>query len=151
MFRCCMDETGLPAAQLDAPPHGAKWPADADPALPLLERYCADCHHGSEGSFPPNFLHGAVRQVEANVKQCAERLFFRLSMWDSPLPLEAPMPPFYALQRKGLSPARWVGHDDLATLQQYVGHILKSETGRVPEMDDFIERGYDHLRGCRPS
>jgi hypothetical protein len=173
MARCCLEDAGLPPVRLDGFPHAVKWPDDANPALPLFERYCADCHHGSDlgshpshpsqdshpsqssqssqDSFPPNFLHGAARKVEANVKQCAERIFFRLSMWNSPLPLEAPMPPFHALQRKGLSPAQWVGHDDLATLQQYVGQILESETGKSPKMRDLIERGYDNLRGCMPS
>ncbi len=160
--RCCLEETGLPAAQPDVVPHAVKWPADADPALPLFERYCAGCHHGSgvspeshpsQGShpFPPDFLHGGSDRVEANVKQCAERIFFRLSMWDAPLRLEAPMPPFYALQRKGLLPAQWVGHDDLKTLRRYVSRILESESGKAPKMEDFIERGYDNLRRCIPS
>jgi len=148
MAFCCGEVGGAPEAQIET--HDAQPENDADPVLRLFRRYCADCHHGPD-TFPPRFLHGAPDQVKANIKQCAERILFRLSMWDD-LPharLEAPMPPFYALQRQGLSPDQWIGHDDFVTLRAHVRRTLESETGDAPEMGALIQRGYDRLMECK--
>jgi len=97
-------------------------------------------------------LHGSVQKVQQQVAHCAERIFFRLHMWELSPPIrpEAPMPPFTSLHRQHLSPNEWVDHVDLSAMENYVVDILRTETGGLPELKDLALKGYDNLRVCLP-
>jgi hypothetical protein len=121
------------------------------PALKAFHRYCAQCHH-EDLAFPPNFLHGSPRQIQEQISACAERILFRLEMWDlapSARP-EAPMPPVTALQRLHLSPEQWAGHPDLGVLKSYTADLLASQNGKPARLEDLAAKGYDNLRACSP-
>jgi hypothetical protein len=157
---CCTDAAGMPIAEVDAGAGGAgpeekeaerlaqRFP---EPALRTFFHYCATCHATAQPS-PPNFLHGEPAEVRANLAHCAERLFFRLSMWQVPhddRPKTA-MPPVQALRRLHLDPAEWPGHPDLILLRQHAADLLKSQTGVAPRLEDLAARGYEGLRECLP-
>jgi hypothetical protein len=121
------------------------------PALKAFHRYCAQCHH-EDVAFPPNFLHGSPRQITEQISACAERILFKLEMWDlvPSARLEAPMPPVTALRRLHLSPEQWADHPDLGVLKSYTADLLASQSGKPARLEDLAARGYDNLRACSP-
>lgn len=154
---CCVDDRGLAPARLEdgsapgAPPAVGTEQPDTR-AVALFARYCAQCHR-TRDTFPPNFLTGPPTQVRVNLAQCAERIFFRLSMWgvQPEARLKSPMPPVYALLGVGITDEQWPDHRDLQALRDYVGGVLRSETGRDPRPEDLMTRSYEHLRTCLPA
>ncbi len=117
--------------------------------MTLLNRFCGTCHR-TPAPFPPNFLGSGDARVPPSVEQCAERIFFRLSMWQLAPPArpKVPMPPLSALPQLRISPEPWPRHPDLRALTEYVGGLLKAETGQEPRIEDFMTRNYEQLRGC---
>jgi hypothetical protein len=154
---CCVDIEGMPDAVADVaiPPDVGRPAADEGetiPAIKAFRQYCARCHQG-EDTFPPNFLHGSAREVQAQVNHCAERIFFRLEMWglrasDRP---ETPMPPVNALRRLSIAPEHWATHADLAVLKNYATEVLKAVGDKPPRLEDLVAQGYDNLRECLPT
>jgi len=126
-------------------------PASASPAVRTFLRYCASCHRTADPS-PPNFLAGDAGRITANLAHCAERLFFRLSMWQLAAEGRAktPMPPASALRGLEIDPGSWPHHPDLALLTAYAEDVLRRQTGEAPRLDDLAARGYEGLRSCLP-
>jgi hypothetical protein len=151
---CCEDATEMPPPALDA--HSAQGPhEDAGTRTParydVFLRYCGRCHETPD-RFPPNFLHGTPGEVEAKLAQCAERIYFRLGMWQDRAERrpKTPMPPENALQGLAVSRTEWPSHPDLRVLQDYAGALLRSENGTAPRLDALEARGYGSLRQCLP-
>jgi hypothetical protein len=155
---CCLDDQDMPPPltdvdeTFDGPSFSIEDDQETIPAITSFRRYCAKCHQGEDSS-PPNFLRGSAKQVQDQVNHCAERIYFRLDMWqlrasDRP---ETPMPPGTALRRLNLTPERWAAHADLAVLKQYAAAVLQARNGVSPRLDDFLVRGYDNLTACLPS
>lgn len=140
---CCLDGAGLPPARLDAgEPAMQAPPADAM----AFYQYCALCHQTPERS-PPNFLYGDAGTVAANLRHCAERIYFRLSMWqlrsdDRP---KTPMPPAMALKQFNVEPDHWPASPELAGLKRYVAGLMQERPERL------LNGEYENLRGCLPS
>jgi len=153
---CCVDGADLPPASLDMDDGDSQLASvDADQgetAMKPFYRFCATCHRTRE-RFPPNFLYGDPNTVSANLAHCAERLYFRLSMWQlhPPQRPKTPMPPVHALQAWKLSSEAWPASAELTTLKHYVGGILKSQTGTEPIPATVIAREYETLRACLPA
>ncbi|HVR09378.1 MAG TPA: hypothetical protein VMW75_15120 [Thermoanaerobaculia bacterium] len=126
-------------------------PASASPAVRTFLRYCASCHRTADPS-PPNFLAGDAGRISANLAHCAERLFFRLSMWQLAAEGRAktPMPPASALRGLEIDPESWPRHPDLALLTGYAENVLRRQTGEAPRLDALAARGYEGLRSCLP-
>ncbi len=114
----------------------------------LFRHYCGRCH-ATEEHFPPNFLHGADAAVERQLQQCAERIYFRLSMWAQPHSSRAktPMPPTYALAAHALDEAHWINHPDLARLRAAVVARIEKESPHVAA-PTLLTRDYTQLRAC---
>jgi len=151
---CCEDTTGLPPPARDTHPRdqaGSPASVDSPPRYEVFVRYCGRCHENAD-RFPPNFLHGTPTEVETNLMQCAERIYFRLGMWgkEPPTRPKTPMPPENALQDLAVSRDTWPGHADLHTLREYAGDLLRSESGTSPSLDALEARGYGKLRPCLP-
>jgi hypothetical protein len=145
LARCCEDARGLPEGQVDsaAPPTG-----EGKGRFALLHRYCGECHGGPE-RLPPNFLHGAPAEVEGRVAQCAERMAFRLSMWDrGGRRAKTPMPPLSALRGLGVSARDWPEHADLESLREEVADVLRGRGEAGPSGPALGERSYESLRPC---
>ncbi|MBW8873395.1 MAG: hypothetical protein JF614_00385 [Acidobacteria bacterium] len=153
-------EAGMPQAMLDvlgggAGPEAAEAERLAarfqEPALRTFFRYCATCHATGQSS-PPNFLHGEPAEVRGQLAQCAERIYFRLGMWQLPRedrPKTA-MPPVHALRRLHLEPVEWPENPDLLLLRQHAADLLRTQTGAAPRLEELKARGYENLRGCLP-
>ena len=114
-------------------------------------RYCAECHLGSERA-PPNFLLGDADEVEAKLRHCAPRIYFRLSMWHRGPEARAktPMPPDIALRRFKLTDAAWRDGGALSGLLLSVNERLRAETGSAEGGDALLRQSYESLRACLP-
>jgi hypothetical protein len=142
---CCLDASSLPAPGTSS--IGSR--GTAAPSHAGFNRYCGQCHLGAEPA-PPNFLAGDTFAVETNLKHCAPRIFVRLSMWQRAASVRAksPMPPEVALHRMELSADAWRDGEPLAALLQSTAERLRTETGRVPDLDGLLHEGYENLRSC---
>jgi hypothetical protein len=137
-------DAGLPPPVLETRATTADF---AEPAVRSLYQYCGRCHANPEVS-PPNFLYGDEQRVRTNLAHCAERIFYRLDLWNLP-PTDrpkTPMPPIHALAALGLQPA----DPRLAPLRQHAAGLLRQETGKEPRLAELQARGYENLRNCLP-
>jgi hypothetical protein len=144
---CCLDASSLPPAQtLPVGEHGP--PAAAHAAF---HQYCASCHQGTLPQ-PPNFLAGDASAIERKLRQCAPRMFVRLSMWrrEPDTRVKTPMPPDVALHRFNVSAVDWRDGEALSGLITSVGERLRAETGTAPELTALLRQGYENLRPCLP-
>ena len=151
---CCIDPTDLPVAR--AASLGATTATEnaiagsrTVAAHTGFDRYCGQCHLGAEKT-PPNFLAGDAGVVEANLNQCAPRIFARLDMAKlaASARSKTPMPPDVALHRLGVSNDAWRDGEPLADLLEATAQRLRAETGRAPELESLLRDGYEALRPC---
>jgi len=137
---CCSNQDITSVAQTDpisSPP--------PDPLLDSFNRVCSACHR-SESTFPPNFLAGPPERAMRRIAQCAERIAFRLAMWDLKPGERAktPMPPQHIHYVDDEDHNEW--RDRLlpqlrAALRTIAG------TGLAPDAD-IITQPYATLRPC---
>lgn len=149
---CCLNDAGMPPAELDKPDNASTIIAQAaKPELSPFYHYCSLCHRTNQ-PMPPNFLQGDLTTVENNIAHCAERIFYRLSMWqfDEGTRSKSPMPPFTALEGLGMTYERWKTSDELSQLKHYVSKILQQQTGKAPDINEYVSKGFDNLRNCLP-
>ncbi len=139
---CCLDDTGMPTATLDAPEVDAA--VVSDEKLQPFFRYCATCHLTAE-RFPPNFLSGKASQVSENLRRCAPRMLVRLSAWGTPEEqrVKSPMPPATALRALGTTAKQWAHSAELEELRSYVEQLAQG-TGELDE-------AYEGLPSCLPT
>lgn len=117
---CCLDASAMPAIVLE----DAGAPAPTQPVAGVSAgiqdflRFCGACHRSAD-AFPPNWLQGDAREIEARVRQCAPRIAFRLDMWrmDATHRAKTPMPPVHALPMLGRTETQWRDGDELARLR----------------------------------
>jgi hypothetical protein len=151
--RCCLDDRSMPPPVDEevASHHSMDTAHEASlsSAHKAFHQYCGACHHGAD-TFPPNFLHGSPAQVKANLAQCADRIFVRLSMWDVPNPeqLEAPMPPAMHLLHHRISLDEWKRHADLQALRQEVVASIQRKRGATFSPEHLLRQDYDTLPAC---
>jgi hypothetical protein len=131
-------------------PHPRVEPVSAAANNPLMapfRAHCATCHDTTL-PHPPNFLHGSATQVEANLDQCAERIFVRLSRAHAPAgsPGVAAMPPVSGLAARNIDPARWANSPELAALTRAIEARLPEGASR-----QLPRRPYASLRPCLPT
>jgi hypothetical protein len=145
---CCADAAVMPPAAREALP-------DADPRadeiVRLFDWYCARCHRSRE-AFPPGFLSGPADRVRANLAQCAERIAFRLRMWElSPAERpKTPMPPAYALRDLAYPLRESLHRAGLEALTQHATAMVEARSGRAP-LPDLLAREYEELQSCAPT
>lgn len=146
---CCLDVRDMPPPRADEPIPDAGAAREAPAPLKPLYQFCAPCHFGPERS-PPNFLQGDASRVDANMKQCAERLYARLGMWQLPPDARAksPMPPPAALAALNIHPADWARSTELAALQRVAAGLLRSQGAAEPALAELTARSYETLRPC---
>ena len=140
----CCTVPPLPAARTTpAEPQLAE-----DPELAPFLRTCGACHRSTE-PFPPNFLSGDAERVRAQIGQCAERIQYRLAMWDlSPAQRpKSPMPPHAAQRIDERELGTW-RNGPLAQLRDAL-HRLATRDGRGLSSDAVtLNRPYASLRRC---
>ena len=89
-------------------------------------------------------------EVEANLTQCADRIFVRLSMWDitGPEQLEAPMPPAMHLLHQRIDPHQWTAHPDFQALRKGVEAAVQRTRGATFAPQNLLRLDYDTLPAC---
>ncbi len=139
---CCAHSSNLPAAKTDE--NEAIHVAANDPALNYFYLHCARCHATRE-PFPPNFMSGNPADVQKNLRRCADRIYFRLSMWQVAPDLrpKTPMPPANALTTDA---DQWAMASALAAMRAYVAPFADRELKNTP--DTWLGRSYEALRSC---
>jgi hypothetical protein len=142
---CCLDTSGMPAPEAERPMPEGEAARDAAARRSAFHRYCGACHLGPE-RFPPDFLAGDARRVEARLAKCAERINARLAMWSTPPQARAksPMPPQVALAGMNIDPSAWTRSAELASLREHAGALLPQ--GTAPST--LVARGYETLQPC---
>ena len=98
----------------------------------LFRIHCSSCHDTTL-PHPPNFLHGKPAQVEANLEQCAARIFVRLSMAEIAEAVHgiSPMPPAAALASRGIPPHQWAKSAELSALKHSIESRLRGKTSTL--------------------
>jgi len=135
-----------PASKLPAAQAQTKTMAANRPGIQAsFERICGECHDSGE-RFPPNFLQGDTTAVTAQIDHCAERIFYRLSMWNvnEAQRGKTPMPPVAALAQHGYDAQTWTHAPELAALRGYVQQRL----GRAENPQRVLGQPFESLRGC---
>ena len=152
---CCIDAAGMPPAraarsQTPDPEAGATFKSATAASHAAFHRYCGECHLGSERN-PPNFLLGDVAEVEAKLRQCAPRIYYRLAMWQRATEARSktPMPPDIALRRFKLGDAAWRDGGTLASLLLSINDRLLAEDA-AQGGETLLRRSYESLRACLP-
>ena len=151
---CCQAAQTLPAPRLEVPAAlpGSSTSGPVDPSLQAFYPYCATCHQTAE-TFPPNFLTGNGAQVAARLRQCAPRLYVRLSMADLAPEHRAktPMPPESMLPAFASDVAHWRSSPTRSALLAQVSDWLRAENGQPPNLSRLLAGGYEALRPCLPA
>ena len=141
---CCGDDMGLPPIALDA--------AAPDPALgapQAFATYCAACH-ATATRFPPNFLTVEAEAGESGIAHCAERIAFRLAMWDRPeeARTKSPMPPESWLRGAGWNPAAWRDGAPRAALREHLADLLAVTGTSIQQVEQRGRLAYETLQPC---
>lgn len=115
----------------------------------LFRTHCGLCHD-STANFPPNFLHGDDAAVNARLDHCAERIFYRLSMWHVAAARrgKSPMPPPSILAARGIDAETWARSPALAALRNDVRLRIRAQGGQ-PET--LLAQRFEQLRACLPN
>jgi mono/diheme cytochrome c family protein len=152
---CCVDASGMPtarAARADIPdlPVAESFRSATAASHAAFHRYCAECHRGADRA-PPNFLLGDADEVEAKLKHCAPRIFYRLSMWQQSPDARAktPMPPELALRHFNFSDVSWRDGGALSGLLLSISEKLQTQGGVVGG-ETLLRQSYENLRRCLP-
>ena len=123
-------ELGVPnhAAPTRLPRPRAEPYSPASGSHALFRIHCASCHDTTL-PHPPNFLHGKPAQVDANLDQCAARIFVRLSMAgvSESSRKTSPMPPAAALASRGIPPHQWAKSAELSALKHSIEARLRGK------------------------
>ena len=113
--------------------------------LELLQRHCATCHRSNTQS-PPGFLVGNVADVLANLRSCADRISYRLAMWqtDAVSQTKTPMPPAAYLRARSIDVEQWVNSTDYKTLRSFADGLRSASDAPLLATD------YAALQACMP-
>ena len=139
--RCCDDQSS-PQPQSDD--IATSTSANGEMGLNLFYVHCARCHATQE-PFPPNFLSGDAAQVTKKLRNCADRIFFRLGMWQlspSARP-KTPMPPEAMLPMQS---EQWFASESVAQMRKYVLPYVNAELKKQP--DAWLGLSYESLPRC---
>ncbi len=143
---CCSGDAGLPPPIVEHSDAG-----NGDSLLAPFLQVCAACHRSSE-RFPPNFLAGTPAQVRRGVAQCAQRIQYRLAMWDvdhGHRP-KSPMPPRKSVGLGDAELETWT-RGPLQRLKTALYEIAASERLPLQGHDRVVDTPYAELRSCLPT
>ena len=153
---CAAMLAGLGPSLADAEPDWAAPPGEPDPgaaARQAFGRYCAACHAGpAAGSeeAPANFMNPAAGSRMSAIALCAERIAFRLALWDWPEALRPvpPMPPADWLAGDGIDPAAWATGEARAALRVFMAGLLALTGSSSVRVEQTGSLDYERLRPC---
>jgi len=134
----------------------AEAPGEPDPgaaARQAFARNCAPCHAGEAPGLagePVNFLDPPSGTPADAVARCAERIHFRLALWDWPTSLrpKPPMPPADWLHGQGLDPEAWAAGEARAALRVYIAGLLALTGSSAARVEQIGSLDAERLRPC---
>lgn len=135
---CCVDDAGMPPPAAVEDARGMA----TTPGLAPFMRACGSCHGGRE-NFPPGFLYGGAARSAANIDRCAERMLYRLAMWDV-APEARPKTPMPPAGANALPPA------DLDAMRAYLERRIQARAGTQPDRRRTHPAHYEELSHCAP-
>ena len=149
---CCKQTTSvspLPAVASDVSQSVSASTIKNSPLVDTLNDYCSFCHRTVD-PFPPNFLTGDASLVGDKVQHCAQRMYYRLSMWqkDENRRLKTPMPPFGIIKNKVHKMSDWTEGSDYRSLLHGLRSILLEQSDVKPH--ELLQKPYSQLRSCLP-
>jgi hypothetical protein len=136
------DELVLTSARLD---DDESMPLNVnDPELNNFYAHCARCHATRE-AFPPNFMQGSVEDVKQKMQRCADRIYYRLTMWQVPEAHrpKTPMPPATV---SATQTDQWLNGGALENMRAYVAPFVDAKFKQSPE--NWLSRNYETLQSC---
>jgi hypothetical protein len=139
---CCGQSRDLPPALMDEDDTSNRNTLSAE--LGPFYAYCARCH-GTREAFPPNFMHGTTARVEGELKRCADRIIFRLAMWDV-APEQRPKTPMPPATAVTLHDGRWTASAAIASMRAYLAPFVHNDLRQAPEK--LVSRSYEALPSC---
>jgi len=156
LFICAAMLAGLGPGLASSEPDWAEAPGEPDPgaaARQAFGRYCAGCHAGPAAGLeeePANFLNPAAGSRADAIAQCAERIAFRLALWDWPEALrpKAPMPPADWLREEGIDPDQWAVGEARAVLRVYMAGLLALTGSSSVRVEQTGSLDAERLRPC---
>ena len=144
---CCENDDGMPAPQAEegGTVIDQQLVNIAGSAAPFIKE-CSTCHQNSNG-FPPNFLSGSLEQVRKQLSNCAERIWFRIHLYERPADQrsQAPMPPVAYLNSLQSNEGQWRQGPAYRSLKEAASTIFK-EKGQSPP--DLSTADYNALPPC---
>lgn len=143
---CCAQSIESPQLEVST--------SDASADSPLLRpfnRACASCHRSGH-PFPPNFLAGPPEQALSTIAHCAERIQYRLAMWDvAPVHRQkTPMPPLHTSEIADEELTDWTT-GLLPELRRALHEIAALAEEPLPPQAATTARPYFELRRCLPA
>lgn len=144
---CCENDKNMPAAKSE---EGVSVADDQltkiiGPAAAFMKE-CSVCHRNN-GGFPVNFLTGSVLDVQKQLSLCAERIWYRINMYNVPLSArgQSPMPPISRLNAMGITELHWQKGESFKNVRNAATELLKSK-GIEPQ--DPKVMNYQSLPAC---
>lgn len=139
----------MPTARLEPAESESSTPRHLSGAAARFLQHCGQCHD-STSNVPPNFLHGDEAAVNARLDHCAERIFYRLSMWHVAEAQrgKTPMPPLTILATRGMDAPGWTRSPQLAALLDDARQRIRAQGGQ-PER--ILAQPFEQLRTCLPA
>lgn len=139
-----------------AEPDWSAPPGEPDPGAAVRQtfaRYCVSCHAGlAAGSdeAPANFMNPAAGSRMNAIAQCAERIAFRLALWDWPEALRPvpPMPPADWFAGQGLDPDAWAAGEARAALRVFMAGLLALTGSSSVRVEQTGSLDPERLRPC---
>jgi hypothetical protein len=139
---CCQQNSALSPALMDD--DDTTNPGSPPVELAPFYAYCARCHATKE-PFPPNFMQGSPTRVEGELKRCADRIYFRLAMWDV-APEQRPKTPMPPATGLNLHDGRWTASAAITSMRAYLAPFVHNDLRQAPEK--LVSRSYEALPSC---
>ena len=136
---CCDDWSAMPPLAVSEPSIATRDDQRG------FNHYCASCHALSNPS-PTNFLSGTPQEVDTKLGECAEKIYYRLSMWsvEKNERDKTPMPPALQIAKLEQSDIPEQIRIDLMRLRERAETLLERDAGEV------LANGYQNTRACGP-
>lgn len=132
---CCEMDAGMPQAESESESSltDEQLAQIVGPAAPFMKE-CSVCHRNT-GGFPPNFLTGSVSEIQKQLSNCSERIWYRISMYDQPANSrgQSPMPPVARLHSIGVTEDQWRMGASSRNLRDAAATILKAKGITPPD------------------
>ncbi len=149
---CAAMLAGLGPVLASSEPDWAEPPGEPDPgaaARHAFARFCATCHAGPTAE-PVNFLNPASGSPAGAIALCAERIAFRLALWDWPEALRPvpPMPPADWLREEGFEADEWAAGEARAVLRVYIAGLLALTGSSSVRVEQTGSLDAERLRPC---